>query len=155
MTGGNDNPDTVSVGENLEEPTDTEGVSGVHASVGMVHAAGQGDPTPPATEPPAASQDQQDNAEAPPAPYSLGSNRTRDYSHRLSHAMDDPISTKAYEPANEATQLTQITNKGASKGTGKGAPHPFVGMLFQQMSARAGYRRFGDAARDATRHEFK
>ena len=125
---------------------------GTDSSADATHAADQDHLTPQTTEPSTANQDQtDDDAQVADAPYSLRANRTRDYSHRFSHAMDNPISTKAYESNNEATQLVQVAGKGASEG----ASHPFVGMLFQQMSARAGYKRFGDAARDATRREFK
>ena len=68
--------------------------------------------------------------------------------------MDDPASTKAYEPANEATQLTQVAFKGVSDGaSSQRSATPFCRQ--QQMSARTDYKPFRDTACDTTRREFK
>ena len=152
-TDDNDSLNGVPDDGNLEVPVETDaGVDeGTDNPSNMTHSVDQSHLIPQTTEPSAVNQDPSGNTQAPVASYSLRANRTQDYSHRLSHAMDDPISTKAYEPTNGGTQLVQV----ASEGADKGAPHPFPGMLFQQMSACAGYKRFGDAACDATCREFK
>ena len=81
-------------------------------------------------------------------PYNLRQHRDRSYDHRLSHAMDSPANSQSYEP-NDGTSFFQ---------THPITPHmqkTIHGWVMTQMSAKAGYRRFGNAARDAMRKEFR
>ena len=87
--------------------------------------------------------------------YNLRPSRNRDYSHRLAQSMDSPTNRQAYEPPSN-TQLFL-----ASPQATDNAPVPeerqdmFRHVLLNQMSARVGYKRFGNVAREATRKEFK
>ena len=82
--------------------------------------------------------------------YNLRQNRGRSYDHRLSHSMDNPVSERSYEHI--GTQHLQVASAHETPTNTRKIVH---GWVMTQMSARAGIRRFGDAARDAMRREFQ
>ena len=98
-------------------------------------------------------------------PYNLRGNRSRSYHHRLAHSMDNPTSEKSYEPpTTTATQLFQVGDQkeeceraetGDRKKETDDVRRVLHGWVMMQMSARAGIRRFGDAAKEAMKKEFR
>ena len=97
--------------------------------------------------------------------YNLRGNRSRSYRHRLAHSIDNPTDGKSYEPpATAGTQLFQASGQKKERGhtetadqeKGNNEVHRILhGWVMTQMSAKAGIRRFGDAARDAMKKEFR
>ena len=93
--------------------------------------------------------------------YNLRGNRARSYGYRFANAIDEPASQKSYysHDKDRATdvQLTQIRQQEqAQQRSGQPTPEKIVtGWVLTQMTAKAGIRRYGDAARDAMRAEFK
>ena len=84
--------------------------------------------------------------------YNLRGNRDRSYRHRLASQMDDPASSQSYDHREgHGHSFFQFR-------TDRQPSHEeriLHGWVMTQMSAKAGIRRFGDAARDAMRREFR
>ena len=91
-----------------------------------------------------------DSAEEPG--YNLRGNHDRSYRHRFASQMDDPASSQSYEHRDgHGHSFFQFR-------TDQRLSHEeriLHGWVMTQMSAKAGIRRFGDAARDAMRREFR
>ena len=84
--------------------------------------------------------------------YNLRANRDRSYNHRFATTMDNPASSQSYEHSeNVGHNLFQFRNA-RQPTTEERILH---GWVMTQMSARAGIRRFGEAAKDAMRREFR
>ena len=104
-------------------------------------------------EDPEASGDESDNEEEDSPVhhgYSLRGNRERNYDYRFANVIDAPANTQSYdEPgATAGVQLLQVNDQPSVQKV-------IHGWVMTQMSAKAGIRRFGDAARDAMRAEFR
>ena len=84
--------------------------------------------------------------------YNLRSNRSRSYDHRFITTMENPASSQSYEDSNSAGYNMFQINATSRPTKEERILH---GWVMTQMSARAGIRRFGDAARDAMRSEFR
>lgn len=82
----------------------------------------------------------------PPPRYGLRPRRTRDYSHRLDHAMDEPANRQSYEDV----QFSQVASSPVSNyvnAMDDKELHRFVfGVVMTQMSATKGIKKHGRAA---------
>ena len=86
------------------------------------------------------------DASGPEPRYGLRAGRQRSYAHRLSHQMDDaPSNAQSYSPASQFLQASHQREVVSA----------LSGVMLYQMSAKAGIRKHGDAARDALRDEFR
>ena len=85
--------------------------------------------------------------------YNLRKDRSRSYSHRLAHSIDNPSNSKSYDPSpTSGTELTQLRVEKEERNEVHKILH---GWVMTQMSAAAGIRRFGNAAKEAMKQEFK
>ena len=80
--------------------------------------------------------------------YNLRSNRGRSYEHRFVSDMDNPINRQSY--GNDGYGMFQSTLRPPTQ-----TERILHGWVMTQMSAKAGIRRYGDAAREAMRQEFR
>ena len=132
--GAEDSADGVSQFENegAEQPTDGA------------------DPATPDVEESGDESEEEDASEHPG--YSLRGNRDRSYHHRFASQMDDPASSQSYDyRGGDGHGFFQLR---ASQRPSQ-EERILHGWVMTQMSAKAGIRRFGDAARDAMRREFR
>ena len=83
--------------------------------------------------------------------YNLRGNRSRSYDHRFIATMENPASSQSYEDSN-STEHNMFQINATSRPTEE--ERILHGWVMTQMSARAGIRRFSDAARDAMHREF-
>ena len=85
--------------------------------------------------------------------YNLRTNCGRSYGHRFASTMDNPMSSQSYEHTNN-TRYTMAQFRGAQQPTAE--ERILHSWVMTQMSAKAGIRRFGEAAtKDAMRKEFR
>ena len=96
--------------------------------------------------------------------YNLRGDRTRSYAYRFANAIDEPASQKSYyddtQHNNTGAQFVQIGHQpnsvqAALKSKSTTTERVLTGWVLTQMTAKAGIRRYGDAARDAMRAEFR
>jgi hypothetical protein len=114
-------------------------------------------------------EDGEDDPPDEPVPArNLRPNRTRDYSHRLAHVMDNPAGTQTYDLLHDA-QFFQHAEDNDEDGPMTlreaveemqltGANHDVLkcmtGIIMTQMSAQAGIKKHGQVAIDALFEEF-
>jgi hypothetical protein len=104
------------------------------------------------------------NAAAPTSPthpdadvsvpsYTLRPARDRSYAHRFAARMDQPHSSQSYD--GPGAQLFHSAPSSPPLDPSCHLTSTLTGIMFHQMSASAGIRKHGDAARDALRKEFR
>ena len=90
--------------------------------------------------------------------YNLRRNRTRSYGYRFANAIDDPVDRTRYYNETQIppdSQFLQLAQGGRKHSDLRAAKRALTGWILTQMTAKAGIRRYGDAAREAMRAEFR
>ena len=97
-----------------------------------------------------------EDAETETHTYGLRGNRARSYDYRFASAIDNPVDgTRYYEHPASGTQFVQVEQRTQKKTDLRDTKKVLTGWILTQMTAKAGIRRYGDAARDAMRSEFR
>ena len=98
------------------------------------------------------SNDVQDTPESPSShSYNLRTNRNLDYSHRLDHKMDSPISGQQYA---HFSCLQAAWDETVRTGSASHVHRYVTHFMMTQMTAKAGIRKHGQAAINALMKEF-
>jgi hypothetical protein len=90
----------------------------------------------------------------------LRPNRARNYSNRLSHAMDNPANTQSYETQflqhgkDNAPTLREAVQEMQRTGSDTNVLKYITGIVMMQMTATAGIKKQGQVAVDALFDEF-
>ena len=142
-TGDVDAMDTVTV---EDHGTSEETTSHEDTQADDANSVGEEEPT----------IDDVNDVETETHPYSLRGNRARSYDYRFANAIDNPVDKRRYydHTASEA-QLLQVKQGTQEEDAFRATKKVLTGWILTQMTAKAGIRRYGDAARDAMRSEFR
>ena len=93
-----------------------------------------------------------EDVEEEPHNYGLRGNRTRSYDYRFASAIDNPVDGKRYySQTTSENQFVQVTQGAHEKADFRTTQKALTGWILTQMTAKAGIRRYGDAACDAMR----
>ena len=97
-----------------------------------------------------------EEVEAETHAYGLRERRTRSYDYRFASAIDNPVDGKRYyDHTTSDAQFVQLKQRTHEEVDLRATKKALTGWILTQMTAKAGIRRYGDAARDAMRSEFR